>query len=124
MGKTRQGLAIIFSDSAHGRIHAGLSLACASAALGRPVRMFFHGESVCAFDRHRKWKGDETFTLAGIPSLCDMITTALELGIATMACTSGLHLCGLTANQLPENVEAAGMVAFLADVQDYELVFV
>ncbi|MCH8683913.1 DsrE/DsrF/DrsH-like family protein [Pedomonas mirosovicensis] len=41
MGKTRQGLAIIFSDSNHGRIHAGLSLACASAAMGRPVRIFF-----------------------------------------------------------------------------------
>src|SRR5690606_29762027 len=59
MDKTRQGLAIIFSDSAHGRLHAGLSLACASAALGRPVRMFFHSESVSAFDQHRKWKGDQ-----------------------------------------------------------------
>lgn len=124
MGKTRQGLAIIFSDSTHGRLHAGLSLACASAALGRPVRMFFHSESVAAFDRHRKWKGDETFATAGVPALCDMITTALELGIATMACTTGLHLCGLTANQLPEGVEAAGMVAFLADAESYELVFV
>lgn len=124
MGKTRQGLAIIFSDSAHGRLHAGLSLACASAALGRPVRMFFHSESVSAFDRHRKWKGDQVFSTAGLPALCDMIKTALELGIATMACTTGLHLCGLTANQLPEGVEAAGMVSFLADVQDYELVFV
>lgn len=124
MAKTRQGLAIIFSDSAHGRLHAGLSLACATAALGRPVRMFFHSESVCAFDRHRKWKGDETFATAGVPPLCDMITTALELGVVTMACTTGLHLCGLTANQLPEGVEAAGMVAFLADAEEHQLLFV
>jgi len=124
MGKTRQGLAIIFSDSNHGRIHAGLSLACASAAMGRPVRIFFHSESVAALDPHRKWKGDDTFASAGIPSICEMLTTARELGIVMTACTTGLHLCGLTANQLPEGVEAAGMVAFLADAKDSELLFV
>ncbi|MCH8683914.1 DsrE/DsrF/DrsH-like family protein [Pedomonas mirosovicensis] len=53
-----------------------------------------------------------------------MLTTARELGIVMTACTTGLHLCGLTANQLPEGVEAAGMVAFLADAKDSELLFV
>ncbi|MGK2285582.1 DsrE/DsrF/DrsH-like family protein [Pedomonas sp. V897] len=124
MAKTHRGLAIIFSDSTHGRIHAGLNLACASAAMGRPVQIFFHGEAVTALDPHRKWKGDDTFASAGLPSICDMVKTALELGIPMTACTTGLHLCGLTANQLPGGVEAAGMVAFLADAKDCEIVFV
>lgn len=124
MVKKRQGLAIIFSDSNHGRLHAGLSLACAASALGRPVQLFFHGESVAALEQHRKWCGDETYSAAGIPTIMDMISTARELGIEMMACTTGLHLCGLTANQLPDGVEAAGMVAFLASAQECELVLV
>ncbi|MEX6724302.1 DsrE family protein [Parapedomonas caeni] len=117
----RNGLALVFSELAHARLHAGLSLACAAGAMGRPVRLFFHGESVAALEPHRKWRGDEPLAAAGIPTLADLLVTARELGIPIMACPSGLHLCHITANLLPEGVETAGMVAFLAAAHDDEL---
>ena len=49
----QQGLALIFAEANHARLHGGLSLALAAAALGRPVRLFFQGEAVCALQAER-----------------------------------------------------------------------
>lgn len=118
----KRGLALIFGEASHARLHAGLSLACAAVALGRPVRLFFHGEAVAALASERRWMGDQAYSAAGMPSVAELIDSAMEMGANAMACQTGLQMCGLTAMALREGVEAGGMVAFLADARDDELV--
>jgi predicted peroxiredoxin len=118
----KRGLALVFGEASHARLHAGLTVACAAAALGRPVRLFFHGEAVAALATERRWMGDNAYAAAGLPSVAELIGSALELGAAAMACQTGLQLCGLAADALPDGIEAGGMIAFLADARDDELV--
>ena len=122
MSGVRRGLAIIFSAADHARLHAGLTLACSAAALDRPVALFFHGESVAALAPGRHWQGDVPLIVAGIPSIAALLASANDLGVAFMACQSGLHLCGLSAAALADGVEAGGMIAFLAAAQDADII--
>jgi predicted peroxiredoxin len=117
----RRGLAVVLPEASHARLHAALTLACAAAALGRPVRLFFHGESVAALQPGRYWQGDGTYGAAGLPSVSELIDNALSLGARVMACQTGLQLCGLSAESLAEGIEAGGMVAFLADARGDDL---
>lgn len=120
--KKTRGLALIFAEANHARIHAGLTLACGSAALGRRVRLFFQAEAVCALQAERRWGGDATFVAAGMPSISELIHSALELGVSIMACPTGLHMCGMAPATLDERIESAGMVAFLADAKGDDIV--
>ena len=45
----------------------------------------------------------------------------MGLGVRVMACQTGLQLVGLAAVALAEAIETGGMVAFLADARDDEL---
>ncbi|WP_339705555.1 DsrE/DsrF/DrsH-like family protein [uncultured Sphingosinicella sp.] len=120
----QQGLALIFAEANHARLHGGLSLALAAAALGRPVRLFFQGEAVCALQAERHWAGDKSYKAGGLPRLSDLLDQAIGLGLPMMACESGIHLCGLSAPNLIPGIETGGMVAFLADAREDELLFV
>lgn len=117
------GLAIIFAEANHARLHGGLSLALAAAAFGRPTRLFFQGESVCALQRGRNWAGDKAYQASGLPSLAELLVQAAEIGIGMMACESGLHLCGMNRTSLVEGTETGGLVAFLADARNDSLLF-
>nr|WP_243451720.1 DsrE family protein [Sphingosinicella soli] len=120
----QQGLALVFAEVNHARLHGGLSLALAAAALGRPVRLFFQGEAVCALQIGRHWAGDKSYKAGGLPLLSDLLDHAIGLGLPMMACESGIHLCGLSAPNLIPGVETGGMVAFLADARNDELLFI
>ena len=122
MSGVRRGLALVFAEANHARLHAGLTLACSAAALGRPVSLFFHGESVAALSPGRHWQGDAALEAAGIPTIATLLASAADLGIAATACQSGLHLCGLSAAALPDGIDSGGMVAFIAAAADAELV--
>ena len=120
----QQSLALIFAEANYARLHGGLSLALAAAALGRHVRLFFQGEAVCALQVERRWAGDKAYKAGGLPLLPDLLDQAIGLGLPIMACESGIHLCGLSAPGLISGVETGGLVAFLADAREDELLFV
>lgn len=117
----KRGLAVVFAEANHARLHGGLSLALAAAALGRPVRLFYQGEAVCALQVGRSWTGDKAYKASGLPGVGELLVQAAGMGIPMMACESGLHLCGLSAPGLVSGVETGGMVAFLADARSDEL---
>ena len=52
----------------------------------------------------------------------ELVENAIGLGAQVMACQTGLQLIGVTAASLAEGIETGGMVAFLADARDDELV--
>jgi predicted peroxiredoxin len=104
-----QGLRIIAAGADESRLHAALSVASAWAALDRPARIFLQAEAaglLARLDEHDP--GD------GQPSLRELLTESLALGVSVTACQTGLALCGLSAEDLPEGVETGGLVGFLA----------
>ena len=121
MSGVPRGISLVIGAADHARLHAALTLACAAAALGRPVRMFLHGEAVAALAPSRHWAGDAALAASAMPTLGDLLASALDLEISIMACQSGLHLCGIAAASLPDGTETGGMVAFLAGAADDEL---
>jgi predicted peroxiredoxin len=120
----QQGLALVFAEANHARLHGGLSLALAAAALGRPVRLFFQGEAVCALQVERHWAGDKPYKASGLPQIPELLDQVAGLGLPMMACESGIHLCGLSAPNLLAGVETGGMVTFLADARNDALLIV
>lgn len=119
-----QDLALIIADLGHARLHAGLSLAATAAAAGRTVRVFCHAEGVALVQPGRVWKEDATYRAAGLPTIADLLETALDLGVAVMVCQSGLALINLSAADLPAQVEAGGLPAFLGRARGSQLILV
>ena len=99
------GLALIVTDSA--RMAGGLRLAAAAAALGRPVFMLFDGQTVSALLANRP------------PSL---ITEALAMGVQITACQTGMADAGIEADALLGGVETGGMIGFLSDFGQAQLI--
>ncbi len=123
MSGLRQAMNLIFVEDSHARLHGGLGTACASAALGRQVRLFFQGAAVAALAR-RDWPEDAAHVRIGSPSIADLLAQCAELDIPISACETGLHLAGLTAADLPEHTETCGLVAFLADRAEMPVILV
>ena len=95
---------MIVVSSGGSRLTTALTLAAAAAALGREVTMLFDGASVTAL-----LAGDE------------LLATALDLGVRIVACQTGLAEAGIAATALPAGVVTGGMVSFLADAGDTQL---
>ncbi len=99
-------LAIIVAGDDRDRARTALSLATCAAALGRGAAMLFDGASVaCLAD----------------PALADALATARDLGVALTACASGLADTGAA---LPPGIASGGMMGFLSDNRDAQLVTV
>ncbi len=81
-----------------------LRLAAAAAALGRVVTMLFDGASVVA-----------------LAAPDPLLTTAIDLGVSVTACQSGLTEAGMSAIDLLPGVTTGGMVSFLAQAGDAQL---
>ena len=110
-----QGLSIVVAGTDPARLHAALSMAAAWAALERPARIFLQAEAAGLLARL------DDQANAGQPSLRELLTESLALGVAITACQTGLGLCGLSAEQLPDGVETGGLVGFLAARGDDQL---
>ena len=96
-------LAVVVSDGGP-RLATALSLAAAAAALGRDVAILFDGASVATL---------------GTPD--PLLAAAIDLGVAVVACQTGLADAGMTAADLPPGVVTGGMVGFLAQAADAQL---
>ena len=105
-----QGLRIIVAGTDESRLHAALSVASAWAALERPARIFLQAEAAGLLARLDEHDGGR-----GQPNLRELLTESLALGVSVTACQTGLALCGLSAERLPEGVETGGLVGFLAE---------
>ena len=110
-----QGLSIVVSGTDPSRLHAALSIAAAWAALQRPARIFLKSEAAGMLARLDGETGN------GQPSLRELLAESMALGVAITACQSGLALCGLSAEGLPVGVETGGLVGFLAERGDDQL---
>lgn len=119
--REQRPLALMLGSAAHDRLHAGLSLAAASAALGRSVAIYLHADAVRLLDPGLNWAEDVRFAAVGSPAIAELLASAMELGVRITACQTGLALTGLPADALPEGVEPGGLVDFLGQARDAEI---
>jgi len=110
------GLNIIVAVAEGRRLYAALETAMATAALGRPVRVFVQGEAVELLRAPVSFAGDAARKAAGQPDLASMVEEAIAMEVGLFVCQSGMALAGMAATGLASQMRAAGLVSFLADV--------
>lgn len=118
---SRRPLALVIGTIAHDRLHAALSLAAASAALGRQVALYLHADAVRIVDPAMRWPEDARFAAAGAPTIRELIDSAEALGVSVTACQTGLALTGLAAGALGPGIEPGGLIDFLSRAGDVEV---
>lgn len=110
------GLNIIVASAEGERFYAALETAAASAALGRPARLFLQGEAAALLRTPVAFDGDAARRAAGQPDLASLIAEATAMDVRLVVCQSGMALAGMTASDLAPQVRAGGLVSFLAEV--------
>lgn len=115
-----RGLTIVVASPDPDRFHAALSLAAANAALDRRTRVFLQGEAA-ALIRDARSPADSRRSECGVPTTQQLLAEARALGTEIIVCQSGLALCGLAADALPEGIVTAGLVGILSTLEDDRL---
>ncbi len=106
------------------RLRAALVLARCEIALGGSARLFAQGGAVRLFAQGEEQREDASWIAAGEAALADLLSEALEDGVAVVACQSGLALAAVSAQQLEPRIAIGGMIGFLADLpQEARLLF-
>ncbi len=117
MAKAPQDLAILLISGGHERAHYAFVLASAAAALGRTTTIFATNEGLHALAAD--WSGladagrDAVVRRLGVAGLGELRDAATELSVRLMACEAGLRSIGLTAGDMMNGVEIAGVATFL-----------
>lgn len=109
-------LNIIIAVADGARFYAALETAMATAALGRPVRVFIQGEAAALLRAPMSFSGDAARRAAGQGDLASMVDEAIAMGIDLFVCQSGMALAGMAAIELASQVRTAGLVSFMAGV--------
>lgn len=114
-----QGLSIVIAAADPERFRSALELAAANAALGATTRVFLQAQAVALL-------GEPSVAEAapGLPSIAEMLEEAIALGAEVSACQTGLGLAGLEAAGLPQGIGTEGLVGFLAERGEDQLLMV
>jgi peroxiredoxin family protein len=117
-------LGIILVSGEHARAHAAFLLAAGAAALGRAVTLFATGEGVRALCTEFPSLAAEDAALSarGVAGLDTLRDASLELGVALIACPSGLLSAGVAADALLPGVSCAGLSVFLEATRQAQLI--
>ena len=132
-GSGRDKLSLIVMSGDFARVHYALVLASASAAIGKPVTLFFTDEALRALcisshGEHPGWRAlqaggrsagraDGELRARGVAGFEELLQACGELGVRVIACEMGLRALGLQPSDLRQDVsiEVAGVVTLLAD---------
>jgi len=116
-------LTIIVATGDPERLHAALTFAAASSAIGTATKLHLHEGAVPLLRAPMLAPMDEKRSAAGLPTLAQIYGEALGLGVNVTVCQSGLALAGLTIDSLEGTAEAQGPIGVLADADSRLLVF-
>ncbi|MCW4462993.1 peroxiredoxin [Sphingomonas sp. BT-65] len=116
-----RGLTIIATTADLERFRAALSLACAHAALGGSARLYCHEAAVSLLVPGAD-PDDAIRTAAGLASRAQLLDEALAIGVALIACQTGLAVAGVAFDALPTGIEPGGLVSLLAGLGEDRLV--
>ena len=133
-GRGADKLSLLVLSGAFERVHYGLVLASAAAAVGKPVTLFFTDRALRALrgadaEGVPGWRSlsacegasggavDDDFRARGVAGFEELLSACVELGVRFIACEMGLRAMRLQPSALRSDVpiEVAGVVTFLGD---------
>jgi predicted peroxiredoxin len=117
-----RGLTIVLTGTDPDRLRSALGLAATQAALGGAARLFLDGASAGLLAAPIAAPGDADHQAAGLPTLAELLETALALGVAITLCQSGLALAGIAADRIDPRLHAGGLTHMIATLGDDRLV--
>ncbi|MBO9527805.1 MAG: DsrE family protein [Sphingobium yanoikuyae] len=113
-----RALRIVVMTADAERLRGALVLATAQAALGGGASLFLQLDAVALLALPLAAPEDAAHQAAGLPTLAELLAEALDMGVALIACQSGLALSGLSVDALPAGVEIGGPLSFLQQTDD------
>ncbi|ANI77514.1 MULTISPECIES: DsrE family protein [Sphingobium] len=117
-------LRIIVATADAERLRGALVLASAQAALGGRASIFLQLDAVALLAPTFEAPRDAAHGEAGLPTLRQLIAEASGLGVALLACQSGMALHGIGAQDLPDDIAVSGPIAFLQETgKEARLIF-
>ncbi len=117
-----RGLTIVLASPDQDRLRSALGMAATQAALGGPARLFLDGASVGLLVQPIAAPRDADHRTAGLPTLAELVETALTLGVSITLCQTGLALAGLAADRIDPRFAIGGMTMMLASLADDRLI--
>lgn len=113
-----RALHIILSGSDDERFWSALSLAAAVAAQDGAVRLFLSGAAAMLAAEDYEAPGDAQRDRRGVPTVAELLDSALELEVALHVCQTGMALMNLDVADLREEAGPDGLIAFLDGIED------
>jgi predicted peroxiredoxin len=117
-----RGLTIILAGTDPDRLRSALGLAAAQAALGGAARLFLDGASARLLALPIAAPGDADHRAAGLPTLAELVDTALALGVGITLCQSGLALAGIAADGIDPRLHTGGLTEVMASLAEDRLI--
>ena len=117
-----RGLTIILASVDPDQLRSVLGLAATVAALGGGARLFLDGPSVRLLATPIAHDRDPDFLAAGLPTLAELVDTAIALGVTIMLCQSGVALVDLGGGRIDSRFQTGGMTGVIASLGDDRLV--
>jgi peroxiredoxin family protein len=134
----KPGLGIIFHSGSYDRLHHGFSLAMAASASGREVKLFFaywaleymkKGVSIrMRLDGDGKANREileNNLKRGHLFQIFKLISEAKSLGAKFYACTNSMGLLNISRDELIPVIDSCmGIVAFLAEIEKDQIIFI
>jgi predicted peroxiredoxin len=111
-------LRILVTTADAERFRGALVLAGSQAALGGKAAIFLQLDAVRLLRAPIAAPEDDAHAAAGLPRLAHLLDDVIGLGVAVIACQSGLALTGLSVDSLPSGITAGGPIGFLQQTLD------
>jgi predicted peroxiredoxin len=119
-------LGILLISGSHERAHYAFVLATGAAAIGRNVLLFATNSGCHAL--LADWRGlgdadrDAVVVSRGVAGLGVLRESAVELGVRLLVCEAGLLAEGLQSVALFPGVTVSGVVTFLIDTRNSQII--
>jgi peroxiredoxin family protein len=119
-------LSLLLLSGSYERAHYAFVLATGAAAIGRPVVLFAAGPGCRAL--LEDWSGlsdaalDATYKARGVAGLDELREAAAAFAVRMIACEAGLRTEALEDRPLIPGVGVAGVVTFLSQAADGQIV--
>jgi peroxiredoxin family protein len=112
----KRAILIVSADEQH--LWSALSVAAASAALGKEVSVFFSGYGAACARSDFVAETDKVRAKIGVATIAELFSSSVDLGITFSVCQTGMQMCGIVAESLEPFIVPTGLLAWLVEQSD------
>lgn len=117
-----RGLTIIVADASEARLRSALGLALSHQALGGAARLFLDTAAVGMLRAPIVGADDAAQIAAGMPSLAELVSEAIEAGVRLTLCQAGMAMARASADDFDPRIDFGGLIGVLAGLGENRLV--